>query len=361
MAAFLDHYRTLGVHRDAEPEVIQAAYRAIVRRYHPDINRSDSSAEERLKQANIAYEVLSDAQRRRTYNRDWDAQFASPKQPQESSRQAPPPPSTQPPPSQAPLPVKGGVPWLAKAVIFALIGLVVRAALSGSGASIPATARLKTPTPVYQPRVESTQVPGLEETSRPITSFYGPCPVGWDYCEDFENQFLGPQAGSDEVSSGEYRDGQFVLETHTDQTVWYTPRSTGTKNGRIRVELAATRGSGAVVILIETKGGEPIWAFYVSPSSQEWSVGRYSLQRDGLFEWVTPRSFSGQTAEDGLRSIEAQIVDGLPKLLINNADVMTPLGISLEPLSGEVAFGYGASGTGFEVTFDSVKILWVGK
>ncbi|MEV0128648.1 DnaJ C-terminal domain-containing protein [Dactylosporangium sp. NPDC050688] len=68
MAEDRDHYRVLGVARDATPEEIQRAYRTLARRQHPDINK-EPGAEERFKQINEAYHVLSDPQRRAAYDR----------------------------------------------------------------------------------------------------------------------------------------------------------------------------------------------------------------------------------------------------------------------------------------------------
>ncbi len=67
----MDHYRTLQVSRDAEPEVIDRAYRALVLKYHPD--RADPAERERatrkLQRVNEAYSVLSDPVKRRAYDR----------------------------------------------------------------------------------------------------------------------------------------------------------------------------------------------------------------------------------------------------------------------------------------------------
>jgi molecular chaperone DnaJ len=73
VASFEDHYRPLGVHRHAEPTVLAAAYRALARQHHPDLNPSIRSAQTRLKQINAAYEVLTDPAKRRAYDRKWDA------------------------------------------------------------------------------------------------------------------------------------------------------------------------------------------------------------------------------------------------------------------------------------------------
>lgn len=67
-----DYYRVLGVDRSASQQEIQRAYRKLARRFHPDINK-DPAAEERFKQINEAYEVLSDEQKRARYDRFGEA------------------------------------------------------------------------------------------------------------------------------------------------------------------------------------------------------------------------------------------------------------------------------------------------
>lgn len=63
----IDYYRVLQVDPSAEPEVIEAAYKALVKKYHPDRNRAPE-AEHRMAQINMAYDVLGDADKRRDYN-----------------------------------------------------------------------------------------------------------------------------------------------------------------------------------------------------------------------------------------------------------------------------------------------------
>src|SRR5215218_8652520 len=63
-----DYYEVLGVSRDAEETEIKKAFRRLARELHPDVNDHDPEAEEKFKEAAAAYEVLSDAERRRTYD-----------------------------------------------------------------------------------------------------------------------------------------------------------------------------------------------------------------------------------------------------------------------------------------------------
>jgi molecular chaperone DnaJ len=71
-----DYYATLGVRRDAAPEEIKRAYRRLARQLHPDVN-PDAETQERFKEVTVAYEVLSDADKRRVYDMGGDPLSAS--------------------------------------------------------------------------------------------------------------------------------------------------------------------------------------------------------------------------------------------------------------------------------------------
>jgi DnaJ-class molecular chaperone len=67
-----DFYQTLGVARTASEKEIRSAYRKLARKHHPDVNPGDKASEERFKAINSAYEVLSDPDKRKKYDRYGD-------------------------------------------------------------------------------------------------------------------------------------------------------------------------------------------------------------------------------------------------------------------------------------------------
>ena len=68
MADKRDYYEVLGVDKGASDADIKKAFRKLARRYHPDVNPGTKEGEAKFKEANEAYEVLSDAQKRQQYD-----------------------------------------------------------------------------------------------------------------------------------------------------------------------------------------------------------------------------------------------------------------------------------------------------
>lgn len=65
---YRDYYKTLGVERTADEKTIRKAYRDLARKYHPDVNPNNKEAEDKFREINEAYEVLSDATKRAKYD-----------------------------------------------------------------------------------------------------------------------------------------------------------------------------------------------------------------------------------------------------------------------------------------------------
>lgn len=81
-----DYYAVLNVSRSATEEQIKAAYRKLARKFHPDLNPGDKAAEERFKELQEAYDVLSDAEKRKLYD-----QYGENWRTVQQTGQAPPP------------------------------------------------------------------------------------------------------------------------------------------------------------------------------------------------------------------------------------------------------------------------------
>src|SRR5919198_1368133 len=72
---FRDYYETLGVAKTATDDEVRSAFRKLARKYHPDVAKDKKAAEEKFKEINEAYEVLSDPEKRKKYDQlgaDWN-------------------------------------------------------------------------------------------------------------------------------------------------------------------------------------------------------------------------------------------------------------------------------------------------
>ena len=70
-----DYYEVLGVGKDADDAALKKAYRAVAKKYHPDVNPGDAEAEKKFKEASEAYAILSDPEKRRQYDQFGHAAF----------------------------------------------------------------------------------------------------------------------------------------------------------------------------------------------------------------------------------------------------------------------------------------------
>ena len=70
-----DYYEVLGVDRGADEDTIKKAYRKLAKKYHPDMNPGDAEAEQKFKEVNEAYDVLSDPDKKAKYDQYGHAAF----------------------------------------------------------------------------------------------------------------------------------------------------------------------------------------------------------------------------------------------------------------------------------------------
>ena len=69
MATKKNYYEILGIKKDAKADEIKKAYRKLARKFHPDVNPNDKSAEDKFKEVQEAYDVLSDEKKRKVFDR----------------------------------------------------------------------------------------------------------------------------------------------------------------------------------------------------------------------------------------------------------------------------------------------------
>src|ERR1051325_6122778 len=78
---FKDYYQSLGVSKTATEEEIRQSFRKLARKYHPDVAKNKTEAEEKFKEINEAYEVLGDPEKRKKYDTlgaNWNRQGGPP-------------------------------------------------------------------------------------------------------------------------------------------------------------------------------------------------------------------------------------------------------------------------------------------
>ncbi len=185
------HYQVLGVTPEAEDVVIEGAYKALLKRYHPDVHQGDTAtATARTARINAAYSVLRDKDARARYDRDQGFSAAPP--PPRGARQdhaqspSPPPPrraEAWSPPAAAPPPIPPAS-GRAKAISAAFVSLAVLVLIAGvgsfgknggaeAGASPPPSAEAPSSTPAPVPSAP-VRAEAEAEAKQPTPTTYDP-------------------------------------------------------------------------------------------------------------------------------------------------------------------------------------------
>ncbi len=96
MGNFEDYYEILQVSSSAEPEVIEAAYRKLAQKYHPDLNKSPDAAQ-KMQRINIAHGILGNYEKRKIYHIEWLNRKGNVTNSAQSHSTSPPKPVIDPP------------------------------------------------------------------------------------------------------------------------------------------------------------------------------------------------------------------------------------------------------------------------
>jgi hypothetical protein len=177
----MNFYETLGVSRNSEPEVIEAAYRALMKKYHPDRWQGDeAAAEPRAKLINEAFATLRDPDRRRAYDKLNPPQSRGPtKKPRKTAKPAARPTGRQtvrhrvrvqrfaPVPRARSRRSPTGDQMVPAMTIVACLGLMAMITLASRG---PSEAQLTAIGPVAMPRVEASLLSGGRKQIACITN-----------------------------------------------------------------------------------------------------------------------------------------------------------------------------------------------
>jgi len=178
-----NYYKILGVQRHATQDEIRKAFRRLVKKYHPDVNK-EPNAEERMKNLNEAYEVLGDSEKRRQFDDGPESvesqQVRSEKQKRRSERTRYQPPRYEQPPSPAqPQQHKQGMPYAAGLFVFILILVFMWA---GTPQATPVKPQVVTPVSVVV--VVTPQQPATQQETFEIWKGEGDTLMGQDRTGD---------------------------------------------------------------------------------------------------------------------------------------------------------------------------------
>lgn len=181
----------------------------------------------------------------------------------------------------------------------------------------------------------------------------------WNYYVD---SFDGPlvtlkDEGRSRVTTG---NGEFHIslgQSDKVDTWYYTDMPAQYGDYFIRVDIASTSGSGSVFVAVQSPGSSQEWIFSVETDAHTWSLWRLNNQDTDYFYWINPRDL-GNRVYGPIDSIEVQIIDNIPHLLVNDVDVSALSGLEMPEMAQPRKYGFGSTSWGaqYDVRFSEVTI-----
>jgi S1-C subfamily serine protease len=222
---------------------------------------------------------------------------------------------------------------------------------------------LEAPEPTATAPPEPTATPLPEPTVTPT-----PEPVLdiWGMYEAFDDPNVIDTTDTD-FSTWDILDGVFrlaITEPGRIDGVTMSNMPTEGRNVGLVTDIAGTTGWGEIMLWMTADDGITEWHFGVDPVARTWSLYRASTTDSDLFYWVEPRPLPASVGTT-VWQVEVTVVDGEPLLYVNGVDVVTPSGVDVPEVPGNLSLGFGAgvnpgslSGSGeyFSVDFDAVTM-----
>jgi hypothetical protein len=237
--------------------------------------------------------------------------------------------------------------------------------------SVPPTAS-STPQPTATATPEPTATATPEPTATPPpTPTATPSPEPefelWGLYEEFDDPGVMDTSDS-AVSTWDIADGVFrlaITEPGNIDGITISNMPTEGRNVSLVTDIGATAGWGEIMLWLTAEDGITEWHLAVDPVAHQWSLYRASTTDSDLFYWVEPRPLPVSVGAD-IEQVEVQVIDGEPVLYVNGVDVVTPSGVEMPEVPGNLTLGFGAgvnpgsltgAGEYFSVDFQAVTLV----
>ena len=217
-----------------------------------------------------------------------------------------------------------------------------------------------TATAIPEPTVTPTPEPTATPTPEPVFEL-------WGLYEEFDDPSVLDTSDT-AVSTWDIENGVFrlaITEPGNIDGVTLSNMPTEGRNVSLVADIGETTGWGEILLWMIGDDGVTEWHFAVDPVASQWSLYRSSTADSDLFYWVEPRPLPANVGP-GIEQVEIQVIDGRPLLFVNGVDVVSPSGIEMPDVPGNLTLGFGAgvnpgslSGAGeyFSVDFEAITLF----